>query len=293
MNSIYTMSDEQILQLASSANHMLGVHDGGRLTTHLNDGTDIAHVVLKFARALLASQQSAQSDADTEKKIKPSPQHVWMHLLEIMHADNGGAFTASTDDFREAYSYLVSLIEDGYFQDDPTDFDSEYWLAAAGEEEQAILHFSTAYAGLSHILNRIFDRPEVGSASSDVAAVPNPGPEDEPQIRATLEHLLNRHGNASYTCGANNNPETYDEMLKRSSAARHELEEFVIGLLHRKSAAHTAQPPVQKEVQFTTGHCEYKKQPGGCLHHNVHCGYPTCDRRDAPTAQPQADGVKR
>jgi len=34
--------------------------------------------------------------------------------------------------------------------------------------------------------------------------------------------------------------------------------------------------------QFTTGHCENKAQPGGCQLHNLHCGYPNCDRRPAP-----------
>jgi hypothetical protein len=36
-------------------------------------------------------------------------------------------------------------------------------------------------------------------------------------------------------------------------------------------AAHDAQ-------QKTTGHCHYKKQPGGCHLHNLECGYPACDQ---------------
>ena len=32
---------------------------------------------------------------------------------------------------------------------------------------------------------------------------------------------------------------------------------------------------------YTTGHCERHKQPGGCDLHNLHCGWPACDRRPA------------
>ena len=41
-----------------------------------------------------------------------------------------------------------------------------------------------------------------------------------------------------------------------------------------------AQPPlpVQPEV-FTTGHCREKAKPGGCQLHNIHCGFPDCDRK--------------
>lgn len=30
---------------------------------------------------------------------------------------------------------------------------------------------------------------------------------------------------------------------------------------------------------YTTGHCQHKKEPGGCPVPNVHCGYPNCDRK--------------
>ena len=38
---------------------------------------------------------------------------------------------------------------------------------------------------------------------------------------------------------------------------------------------------VQATPAFTEGHCEHKKAPGGCQLHNLHCGYPDCDRRPA------------
>ena len=31
--------------------------------------------------------------------------------------------------------------------------------------------------------------------------------------------------------------------------------------------------------EYTTGHCQNHKQPGGCQLHNVQCGYPNCDRK--------------
>lgn len=31
---------------------------------------------------------------------------------------------------------------------------------------------------------------------------------------------------------------------------------------------------------YTTGHCEHRKQPGGCQLHNLQCGYPACDRKE-------------
>ena len=36
--------------------------------------------------------------------------------------------------------------------------------------------------------------------------------------------------------------------------------------------------PVQPKV-FTTGHCQEKAKPGGCRLHNIHCGFPDCDRK--------------
>lgn len=35
---------------------------------------------------------------------------------------------------------------------------------------------------------------------------------------------------------------------------------------------------------YTEGHCEWKAKKGGCPLHNLHCGYPACDRRPAAPA---------
>lgn len=37
-------------------------------------------------------------------------------------------------------------------------------------------------------------------------------------------------------------------------------------------------------VQPATGHCKERAKPGGCPLHNLHCGYPECDR--LPAAKP-------
>jgi len=37
-------------------------------------------------------------------------------------------------------------------------------------------------------------------------------------------------------------------------------------------------------VAFTTGHCKEEAKVGGCQLHNLHCGYPECDRKPANPA---------
>ncbi len=34
--------------------------------------------------------------------------------------------------------------------------------------------------------------------------------------------------------------------------------------------------------RFTYGHCADRRQVGGCIRHNLHCGYPDCDRKEVP-----------
>jgi hypothetical protein len=43
--------------------------------------------------------------------------------------------------------------------------------------------------------------------------------------------------------------------------------------------------------QKTTGHCLYKKQPGGCHLHNLQCGYPACDEEPPIPAARQQDEI--
>ena len=41
--------------------------------------------------------------------------------------------------------------------------------------------------------------------------------------------------------------------------------------------------PDQEPVAYTTGHCKEKAKPRGCQLHNLHCGYPSCDRKAVTT----------
>ncbi len=108
----------------------------------------------------------------------PTPEFVWVRLLEALHGDNGGAFTASTDDYREAKPALVQLIAAGFFRDDADSLDGDIWTIAAGEQSEAAARFAScadAYAVLSDVLNRVFERPDeapsLPAAGSAVEAV--------------------------------------------------------------------------------------------------------------------------
>lgn len=59
--------------------------------------------------------------------------------------------------------------------------------------------------------------------------------------------------------------------------------EFASAIRALKSATPSTIKEELTAPAYTTGHCEAKKQKGGCPHHNVHCGYPNCDRR--PTGE--------
>jgi hypothetical protein len=39
---------------------------------------------------------------------------------------------------------------------------------------------------------------------------------------------------------------------------------------------------------YTEGHCAEKRKPGGCQLHNLHCGYPACDRKAVASPAVQA-----
>ncbi len=111
----------------------------------------------------------------------PTPEFVWVRLLEALAGDNGCPFTASTDDYREAKPALVQLIAAGLFRDDADSLDGDIWTIAAGEQSEAAARFAScadAYAVLSDVLNRVFERPDeapslpaAGSAEEEVEVV--------------------------------------------------------------------------------------------------------------------------
>ena len=47
---------------------------------------------------------------------------------------------------------------------------------------------------------------------------------------------------------------------------------------------YAAPQPAPAVPAYTEGHCEEKAKKGGCQLHNLHCGYPACDRKPAPAA---------
>ena len=50
-----------------------------------------------------------------------------------------------------------------------------------------------------------------------------------------------------------------------------------------------AEAEKQEPVAYTTGHCKEKAQPNGCQLHNLHCGYPACDRKAVAVPQPKRE----
>lgn len=72
------------------------------------------------------------------------------------------------------------------------------------------------------------------------------------------------------------------DAIRSLKANRFALPESIQRMRPTASGAAVLSQPV---AEFTTGHCEFKKQKGGCPHHNVHCGYPACDRRPVTTGE--------
>lgn len=116
----------------------------------------------------------------------PTPEFVWVRLLEALAGDNGCPFTASTDDYREAKPALVQLIAAGFFRDGADSLDGDIWMVAAGEQGEVAARFASyayAYSVLSVVLNRVFDRPE------EAPSLPAAGSADQPYPDGIAEDL--------------------------------------------------------------------------------------------------------
>ncbi|MDZ4192898.1 MAG: hypothetical protein U1D65_12895 [Pseudomonas sp.] len=112
---------------------------------------------IEDVQAMLASAPTVEAEQ------VPTPEFVWVRLLEALSGDNGCAFTASTDDYREAKPALVQLIAAGFFRDDADSLDSDIWTVASGEQGEAAARFARcaeAYTVLSNVLNRVFERDD-------------------------------------------------------------------------------------------------------------------------------------
>lgn len=94
---------------------------------------------------------------------------VFLALIATMESDNGCNFTITQADVDDAVPHIQLMMRAGHFTGDlvaaQVDLDSDVWMAAGGEESEAQERFSqcqAAYAVVSDVLNRIFDRPYAG-----------------------------------------------------------------------------------------------------------------------------------
>lgn len=171
-------------QVTAAASLPVGVPDGYMPIPTAEQLAEALENVRSFhdmSAELIAPELLANLLASTTVKAEqvPTPEFVWVRLLEALHGDNGGAFTASTDDYREAKPALVQLIAAGFFRDDADSLDGDIWAVAAGEQGEAAARFAScpdAYAVLSDVLNRVFDRPDEApslpaAGSTDLTAV--------------------------------------------------------------------------------------------------------------------------
>jgi len=85
---------------------------------------------------------------------------VFLALVQVMGDDNGCYFRTTPAQCEAALVPIDQLMSAGFFNDDPEDIDSSFWMAAAGEWTEALDYFaneSAAYTALSDILNDIYE----------------------------------------------------------------------------------------------------------------------------------------
>lgn len=94
---------------------------------------------------------------------------VFAALIKTMESDNCCNFSPIQADIDDAVPHIGLMMDVGYFAGDlaaaQLDLDSDVWMAAGGEDTEAAEHFSrcpAAYAVVSDVLNRVFDRPYTG-----------------------------------------------------------------------------------------------------------------------------------
>lgn len=89
--------------------------------------------------------------------VKKEPAQVWIDLIHVMEADNGGSFPFTVSDYLRAEGDLRRLINAGYFQGDPADLNGDYWQMAAGEETEVAARFTVPFRELHAALNNVFE----------------------------------------------------------------------------------------------------------------------------------------
>ncbi len=118
-------------------------------------------------------------------------------------------------------------------------------------------------------------------------AAPPQAPAPAPEPVAWVPYLSDRaDGVAGHYAIARWNPAGYREVWNLRNHRWASASDDVLCLeeadsLLRQIVIPTVNPvPVQQA--FTEGHCAEKRKPGGCQLHNLHCGYPACDRKAVP-----------
>lgn len=107
-----------------------------------------------------------------------------------------------------------------------------------------------------------------------------------PEPAAWVPHLSDRaDGVAGHYAIARWNPAGYREVWNLRSHRWASASDDVLCLeeadsLLRQIVIPTVNPALVAQA-FTEGHCDEKRKPGGCQLHNMHCGYPACDRKSA------------
>jgi hypothetical protein len=65
---------------------------------------------------------------------------------------------------------------------------------------------------------------------------------------------------------------------RRLNNARDELKQMIRQIMNENKLLKRQFPDIQKP-EITSGHCQQRKNIGGCQLHNIQCGYPTCDQK--------------
>lgn len=90
-----------------------------------------------------------------------SPDQIFDMLINVMEVDNGFIQFGVTPEHRQrSLPAIYELQQAGYFFDDPTDLEGSFWMAGAGERDEAPEFFDLApdaFDKLSAVLNDIFN----------------------------------------------------------------------------------------------------------------------------------------
>jgi len=174
---------------------------------HSPTGMDYEESIAKLAWHVARKRYAAPQASAGEKAPPITAEEVWIRLISIMEKDNGYTFPFTVGNFAPAREAIQSLIRQGFFLDDPNDLKSDFWLAAAGDQDAAIAHFPIgSFDDLSKALNVVFDRPVAESPAKGEGDV------DLPPLVGTLaalpphvQNVVVSYGKACFAYGRKSN----------------------------------------------------------------------------------------